>query len=102
MKNHVPPKIGGGGGLIYQTLYIDMKSLKERLGFGNLDDAEFDQYIRYYCFIVLLVLSLCLFLSCTSTWFIQKDNTNSSATNSTSTSVDSTHVNLTPNLQLKN
>lgn len=77
-----------------------MKRLKERLGFSNLDDAEFDQYIRYYSFIVLLVLSLCLFFSCTSTWFIQKNNTNSSATNSTETSVDSTKINLTPNLQL--
>lgn len=75
--------------------------LKQILGFDSLDDSTFDKVLKMYLWILLLLTVICFAVSsCTSTWFIQKNNTNSSATNSTETSVDSTKINLTPNLQL--
>lgn len=75
--------------------------LKETLGFGSLDDSTFERLLRMYLCILLLLTVICFAVSsCTSTWFIQKNNTSTSATNSTETSVDSTKINLTPNLQL--
>lgn len=75
--------------------------LKQVLGFDSLDDSTFDRVLKMYLWILLLLMVICFAVSsCTSTWFIQKNNTGTSATNSTETSVDSTKINLTPNLQL--
>lgn len=75
--------------------------LKQVLGLESLDDSTFEKIMEMYLYILLLLMVICFaFSSCTSTWFIQKNNTGTSATNSTETSVDSTKINLTPNLQL--
>lgn len=75
--------------------------LKQVLGFDSLDDSTFERVLKMYLWILLLLTVICFAVSsCTSTWFIQKNNTGTSATNSTETSVDSTKINLTPNLQL--
>lgn len=75
--------------------------LKETLGFESLDDSTFERLLRMYLYILLLLMVICFAISsCTSTWFIQKNNTNSSATNRTETSVDSTKINVTPNFSL--
>lgn len=75
--------------------------LKETLGFDSLDDSTFDKIMRMYLYILLLLMVICFAVSsCTSTWFIQKNNTGTSATNSTETSVDSTKISLTPNTHL--
>lgn len=75
--------------------------IKQVLGFDSLDDSTFEKIMRMYLYILLLLMVICFAVSsCTSTWFIQKNNTGTSATNSTETSVDSTKINLTPNLQL--
>lgn len=75
--------------------------LKQVLGFDSLDESTFDKVLKMYLWILLLLMVICFAVSsCTSTWFIQKNNTGTSATNSTETSVDSTKINLTPNLQL--
>ena len=75
--------------------------LKQILGFDSLDDSTFEKIMRMYLWILLLLMVICFAVSsCTSTWFIQKNNSNSSATNRTETSVDSTKINVTPNFSL--
>lgn len=75
--------------------------LKQVLGFDSLDDSTFERLLRMYLYILLLLMVICFAVSsCTSTWFIQKNNTNSSATNRTETSVDSTKIDVTPNFHL--
>lgn len=75
--------------------------LKEKLGFSSLSDDAFQKACEVYFFVCLFLMVIAFAVSsCTSTWFIQKNNTSTSATNSTETSVDSTKINLTPNLQL--
>lgn len=76
-------------------------SLKSFFGFSNMDDQTFDNVVKIYLVVLLFLMVVGLALSsCTSTWFIQKNNSGTSASNSTETSVDSTKINLTPNLQL--
>lgn len=76
-------------------------SLKSFFGFSNMDDRTFDNVVKIYLVVLLFLMVVGLALSsCTSTWFIQKNNSGTSASNSTETSVDSTKINLTPNLQL--
>ncbi len=76
-------------------------TIKQVLGFDSLDDSTFERLLRMYLYILLLLMVICFAVSsCTSTWFIQKNNTNSSATNRTETSVDSTKINVTPNFSL--
>lgn len=76
-------------------------SLKSFFGFSNMDDQTFDNVMKIYLVVLLFLMVVAFGLSsCTSTWFIQKNNSGTSASNSTETSVDSTKINLTPNLQL--
>ena len=76
-------------------------NLKQFLGFDSLDDSTFDKIMRLYLWILLLLMVICFAVSsCTSTWFIQKNNTGSSATNRTETSVDSTKIDVKPNFHL--
>lgn len=75
--------------------------LQNLLGLGSLDETTFEKVLKLYLWILLLLMVICFAVSsCTSTWFIQKNNTGTSATNSTETSVDSTKIQLTPNLSL--
>lgn len=75
--------------------------LKQVLGLDSLDESAFEKVMRLYLWVLLLLMVICFAVSsCTSNWFIQKNNTNSSATNRTETSVDSTKINVTPNLSL--
>lgn len=75
--------------------------LKQVLGFDSLDDSTFEKVLKMYLWILLLLMVICFAVSsCTSTWFIQKNNTGSSATNRTETSVDSTKIDVTPNFHL--
>lgn len=75
--------------------------LQNLFGLGSLDEATFNKILRLYLWILLLLTVICFAVSsCTSTWFIQKNNTGSSATNRTETSVDSTKIDVTPNFHL--
>lgn len=75
--------------------------IKKVLGLDSLDDSTFDKVLKMYLWILLLLTVICFAVSsCTSTWFIQKNNTGSSATNRTETSVDSTKIDVTPNFHL--